>query len=234
MWVNEVQLSNSTLHVNKQELTCSVGLCAPWISPPPLYTFPASFSLLTRSSTVSTFIPACLCGGSSTLNTSNRDVRSTPKSAGFTLAIFFFLAFWKKRISLFHFPLSHLILYGNIKRFKICFESLKYSQNIFKIIFEDSCLQVTMILGRVAYLGVFSRRSAVRTAGVLILIVSSPPSISRTTLIPSFSSDTSEANVPWSIKKRQKISSDPAGKHARCSISPDSLWPALLIWAGSL
>ncbi|KAG7216829.1 hypothetical protein INR49_001483 [Caranx melampygus] len=34
---------------------------------------PCDDSLPTRSSTVSTFIPACLCGGSSTLNTSNRD-----------------------------------------------------------------------------------------------------------------------------------------------------------------
>lgn len=74
--------------------------CCPVLSSPAdapnVYIRPASFSLPTRSSTVSTFIPACLCGGSSTLNTSSRDVRSTPKSAGFTLAIFFFLAFWNK------------------------------------------------------------------------------------------------------------------------------------------
>lgn len=54
----------------------------------------------------------------------------------------------------------------------------------------------TMILGRVAYLGVLSRRSAVTTAGILSLIVSNPPSISLTTLIVSPSSVTSDAKVP--------------------------------------
>lgn len=78
--------------------TLTAEFCVPLLvllKPP--YSLPPSFSLPTRSSTVSTFIPACLCGGSSTLSTSSRDVRSTPKSAGFTLAIFFFLAFWKRR-----------------------------------------------------------------------------------------------------------------------------------------
>lgn len=61
-------------------------------------------------------------------------------------------------------------------------------------------LQPTMILGRVAYLGVLSRRSAVTTAGVLILIVSRPPSISLTTLTLSPSNDTSDAKVPCNTK----------------------------------
>lgn len=61
-------------------------------------------------------------------------------------------------------------------------------------------LQPTMILGRVAYLGVLSRRSAVTTAGVLILIVSRPPSISLTTLTLSPSNDTSDAKVPCNMK----------------------------------
>lgn len=56
--------------------------------------------------------------------------------------------------------------------------------------------QRTMIFGRVAYLGVLSRRSAVITAGMLIFMVSSPPSISRTTLSWFPSIDTSDAKVP--------------------------------------
>lgn len=67
---------------------------------------------------------------------------------------------------------------------------------------EHIFLQPTMILGRVAYLGVLSRRSAVITAGVLILIVSRPPSISLTTLTLSPSSDTSDAKVPWNKMKQ--------------------------------
>lgn len=41
-----------------------------------------------------------------------------------------------------------------------------------------------MMLGSVAYLGSFSLRSALSTAGSLVLIVSKPPSISRTTFSP--------------------------------------------------
>lgn len=59
----------------------------------------------------------------------------------------------------------------------------------------------TMMLGRVAYLGVLSRRSAVTTAGILILMVSSPPSISLTTLILSPSIVNSDAKVPCKIRR---------------------------------
>lgn len=55
---------------------------------------------------------------------------------------------------------------------------------------------LTIILGKVAYLGVLSRRSAVNTAGMLIMMVSRPPSISLTTLTLSPSKPTSEAKVP--------------------------------------
>ncbi len=54
----------------------------------------------------------------------------------------------------------------------------------------------TMMLGSVAYLGVLRRRSAVTTAGNLILIVSKPPSISLTTFSMSASMVTSDAKVP--------------------------------------
>lgn len=75
---------------------------------------------------------------------------------------------------------------------------------IFFHLYEHNFPLPTIILGRVAYLGVLSRRSAVNTAGVLIFIVSSPPSISRTTLILSPSSVTSDAKVPWG-RRRQHI-----------------------------
>lgn len=39
-----------------------------------------------------------------------------------------------------------------------------------------------MILGKVAYLGSFSLKSALITAGILHFIVSNPPSISRVTV----------------------------------------------------
>ena len=58
-----------------------------------VYTTPASFSFPTSSSTVSTLWPACLTGGSSTLNTRWRGARSMPRSATAFLAIGFFLAF---------------------------------------------------------------------------------------------------------------------------------------------
>ena len=44
-----------------------------------------------------------------------------------------------------------------------------------------------MIFGRVAYRGSFNRKSALKTAGVFILMTSSPPSISRVIF-----------NCPWS------------------------------------
>jgi len=52
------------------------------------------------------------------------------------------------------------------------------------------------MLGRVAYLGSLSLRSAVTTAGSLTLIVSNPPSISRVTVnISSADLSSLEANV---------------------------------------
>lgn len=71
---------------------------------------------------------------------------------------------------------------------------------------DHSCPVPTIILGRVAYLGVLSLRSAVNTAGELILIVSSPPSISLTTLIFSPSNETSDAKVPCKLKTPHNFS----------------------------
>mmetsp|Transcript_54556 Transcript_54556/g.130713 ORF Transcript_54556/g.130713 Transcript_54556/m.130713 type:complete len:239 (-) Transcript_54556:87-803(-) len=54
----------------------------------------ASFlSLSTSSSTLLTMMPALRLGGSSTLTVVRCSVRVTPRSSGFTLSIFFFLAF---------------------------------------------------------------------------------------------------------------------------------------------
>ena len=53
-----------------------------------------------------------------------------------------------------------------------------------------------MILGRVAYLGSLSLRSAERTAGRLILIVSRPPSTSRVTVRPASVFSTLDAKTP--------------------------------------
>lgn len=80
-----------------------------------------------------------------------------------------------------------------------------WQQNLKQDHFMPSSFLHTMILGRVAYRGVLSRRSAVTTAGVLILIVSSPPSISRTTLILSPSNDTSDAKVPCNAKIKLNV-----------------------------
>ena len=59
-----------------------------------------------------------------------------------------------------------------------------------------------MMLGRVAYRGSFSLRSAVTTAGSLTLICSRPPSTSRITFNSSPSFSTLEANVAY--KKSQE------------------------------
>src|ERR1700679_3324943 len=56
-------------------------------------TFASVRSLLTSSATDLTFWPALRFGGSDTLITVKRGVTSTPRSAGFMLAIGFFRAF---------------------------------------------------------------------------------------------------------------------------------------------
>mmetsp|Transcript_44370 Transcript_44370/g.116580 ORF Transcript_44370/g.116580 Transcript_44370/m.116580 type:complete len:223 (+) Transcript_44370:463-1131(+) len=53
-----------------------------------------------------------------------------------------------------------------------------------------------MMFGSVAYRGSFSRRSAVTTAGIFILIVSMPVSISRVTVSSPSAGVISEANTP--------------------------------------
>lgn len=55
---------------------------------------PASFNFPTNSSTPSTFCPASLTGGSSTLNIWCVGFISTPQSLGFLAVKGFFLAFW--------------------------------------------------------------------------------------------------------------------------------------------
>lgn len=54
---------------------------------------------------------------------------------------------------------------------------------------------LTIIFGKVAYLGSFNRKSAVKTAGNLTLIVSKPPSISLTTVKSPLFFSTLDANV---------------------------------------
>jgi hypothetical protein len=56
-------------------------------------TFASVRSLFTSSATEPTFWPALRFGGSETLSTVRRGVTSTPRSAGFMLAIGFFRAF---------------------------------------------------------------------------------------------------------------------------------------------
>lgn len=78
---------------------CSTGLLHTLFSPLTKIAQirPISFNLATRSSTVSTLTPALRWGGSSTLRVFTRGVRSTPRSDGFIISIFFFLAFWERR-----------------------------------------------------------------------------------------------------------------------------------------
>ena len=56
---------------------------------------------------------------------------------------------------------------------------------------------LTMILGRVAYLGSLSRRSAVTTAGRDTLMLSKPPSISRVILRHPSPHSRAEVKVAW-------------------------------------
>ena len=57
--------------------------------------------------------------------------------------------------------------------------------------------KVTMMLGRVAYLGSFSLRSAVTTAGSLTLIDSRPPSISLVMFRFEPSTSSFDVKVAW-------------------------------------
>ena len=62
---------------------------------------------------------------------------------------------------------------------------------------------LTIIFGRVAYLGSFSLRSAVTTAGNFTRIDSKPPSISRVMLSLSPSTSSLEVNVAWGQSSRE-------------------------------
>ena len=54
---------------------------------------PASLNFATNSSTLATIPPPTRLGGSATLRVSNRGVMSTPRSAGLSVSMTFFLAF---------------------------------------------------------------------------------------------------------------------------------------------
>lgn len=106
---------------------------------------------------------------------------------------------------------------------QVCSDSIKViSLFVSTCVCENNLLLRTMIFGRVAYLGVLSRRSAVSTAGVLILIVSSPPSISLTTLTLPPSNDTSDAKVPCNKENGQikngKMVSGKWGNSQHCKV----------------
>lgn len=62
------------------------------------YKTPASFILLTISSTEPTLAPPTRTGGISTRTVSRCGVRSTPRSSGFIFLIGFFLA-WRESVS---------------------------------------------------------------------------------------------------------------------------------------
>lgn len=89
-----------------------------------------------------------------------------------------------------------------------------------------------MIFGNVAYLGSLSRRSAVITAGSLILIVSKPPSISRVTVKPSPVFSNFDANVAYTkmsqLRLVAKVMKHVANAHWNDSQSP-SILPTNLI-----
>jgi len=89
-----------------------------------------------------------------------------------------------------------------------------------------------MIFGNVAYLGSLSRRSAVITAGSLILIVSKPPSISRVTVKPSPVFSNFDANVAYKkmsqLRLVAKVMKHVANAHWNDSQSP-SILPTNLI-----
>lgn len=89
-----------------------------------------------------------------------------------------------------------------------------------------------MIFGNVAYLGSLSRRSAVITAGSLILIVSKPPSISRVTVKPSPVFSNFDANVAYTkmsqLRLVAKVIKHVANAHWNDSQSP-SILPTNLI-----
>lgn len=123
---------------------------------------PASvLSLLIRSSTVSTVMPAFLVGGSLTEVTTLRGSRSMPRVVASIVSMGFFFACG-------------------------CAEKWEWVDDDHRAIaFPPSGLRklVTfMMLGRVAYLGSLRRRSAVTTEGVLSCSFSVPASVSRSTL----------------------------------------------------